>query len=229
MTSTAATPGATAQWEASAEVDFYFGHGLGELRFGEQVGLAALRLGTKYDLGERLLHGWDAAVGFDFDTPLGHPPMDFTDGMRHYNPYVTFSQRLRTLPDIRVFWGAGIDLVAHTPGPRTLRQNQLDDHASVLTAGAVWDRRSLHYTFEMAWASTRLLGQTQEDTLTLRPGVIWEVPWFRSRKSGRIVLLGAALRTSFGPDGTDVGVGVKLRINYDPKAHKRRDPAPVSP
>jgi hypothetical protein len=218
--------GLTAKWEASASTEFYFSHGFGDVHFFKQVGLSTLNLGTKYDLGSRPIPGWNTAVGFDFATPVSRPPADLTDGMQHYNPYLTSSRRLVSNPNIRLFWGVGVDFVHHTDRPHDRHKNQLDDNATELTAGAVWDRHSLHYTFEVAWASTRLVGDSQDDTLTLRPGVIWEVPWFRARKSGRIILLGGALRASFGPDGTGLGAGAKLRINFDPKRHERSEPPP---
>lgn len=222
--------GLTAKWEAGVSTEFYFSHGFGDVDFVKQVGLSTLALGTKYDLGSRLIPHWNTAVGFDFATPISRPPADLTDGMRHFNPYLTSSRRLVSNPSIRVFWGGGVDLVSHMNRPHELRKNQIDDNTTVLTAGAVWDRRLLHYTFEAAWESSRLVGDTGEDTLTLRPGVIWEVPWFRGRKSGRIVLLGASLRASIGPDGTAFGGGAKLRINFDPKRHDRKDtPQPISP
>lgn len=227
--STGVRYGLNAKWEASASTEFYCSHGFGDVSLFKQLGLSTISLGTKYDLGSRPIAGWNTAVGFDFATPVSRPPADLTDGMRHYNPYLVASRRLLSHPEIRIFWGVGVDWVGHTDLPRELHRNQLDDNATVLSAGAVWDHRLLHYTFEVAWDSTRLVGHTQEDTLTLRPGVVWEVPWFHARKSGRIILLGGALRTTFGPDGTGFGAGAKLRINFDPKRHARAEPAPVGP
>ncbi|HLP06742.1 MAG TPA: hypothetical protein VK178_01150 [Opitutaceae bacterium] len=214
--------GLTSRWESSIEAEGYLSHGFGDVGFFKRIGFSTLGFGTKYNLGEQPIPSWNTAIGFDFATPVGQPPADLTDGMRHYHPYLVASRRLTAHPDIRVFWGAGVDLVQHTDRPRKLQDNQLDDNATVLSAGAVWDRRSVHYTFEMSWASTRVLGHGQDDTLTLRPGIIWEVPWFSSRHPGRNILLGAALRAGFGPDGTDLGVGAKLRINFDPKQGRRK-------
>lgn len=212
--------GLTGRWEISGETDGYISHGLGDIGFFKRVGFSSVSLGTKYDLGTGLIRGWNTAVGFDFEMPVSRPPADLTDGMQHYHPYLVASHRLAAHPNIRVFWGGGLDLVRHTGRARELQKNQLDDHATVLSAGAVWDRDSLHYTLETSWASTRLIGHGQDDTLTIRPGIIWEVPWFTAHHPGRKILLGAALRTSFGPDGTDFGGGAKLRINFDPKRHK---------
>ena len=185
--STGLRQGPTAKWEASAGTEFYLSHDIGEVGFGKQIGLSTQTLGTKYDLGSRPIAGWETAVGFDFATPVSRPPAELTDGMRHHHPYLTSSHRLQSHPEIRLFWGLGVDLVSHTDLPRELHKNQLDDSTTELNAGAVWDHHSRHYTFEVAWESTRLVGHRKDDTLTLRPGVIWEVPWFRGRQSDRIV------------------------------------------
>ncbi|MFT3829927.1 MAG: hypothetical protein QM691_09515 [Opitutaceae bacterium] len=214
--------GLTSRWESSIEAEGYFSHGFGDVGFFKKIGFSTLGFGTKYDLGDQPIPSWNTAIGFDFASPIGQPPADLTDGMRHYHPYLVSSRRLTAHPSIRIFWGAGLDLVQHTDRPHKLQKNQLDDDTTLLSAGAVWDRQSLHYTFEMAWASTRLIGHGHDDTLTLRPGVIWEVPWFSSRHPGRKILLGAAFRAGFGPDGTDLGAGAKLRINFDPKQSHRR-------
>lgn len=222
--------GLTSRWEINAETEGYFSHGLGDVRFFKDAGFSTLQLGTKYNLDHHPFARWESAIGFDCSTPLGHPPADLTDGMRHFNPYLTSSRRLPSHPDIRLFWGVGVDLVSHVDIDRELQKNQIDDHTTVLTAGAVWDRRAFHYTFEMAWASSRLVGHTRDDTLTIRPGIIWEVPWFRAHHPGRSILLGAALRASVGPDGTGLGVGAKLRVNFDPKRHEREvAPPPPTP
>ena len=218
--------GLTSQWEASVSTEFYFSHGLGDTTFFKHFGLSTLGLGTKYNLEDRPIAGWKTAVGFDFNTPVSHPPADLTDGMRHYTPYLVSSRRLVAHPEFRIFWGVGVDLISHTGQPGEPGKNQLADNNTSLSAGAVWDHHSLHYTFEVAWDSTRLIGHTHDDTLILRPGVIWEIPWFRSSKSGRVVLLGGALRTTFGPDGTGFGAGAKLRINFDPKCRDRSKETP---
>ena len=214
--------GLTENWEASSETEFYFSHGCGDVGLFDQSGFSSLAIGTKYDLGLHPFAPWHTAVGFDFNTPVSHPPADFTDGLRHYRPYTVSSRRLVSNPEIRLFWGAALDLVGHTGLAHEKKTNALDDHATALSAGAVWDHHAWHYIFEAEWASTRLLGRTQEDTLTLRPGVIWDVPWLRSSKNGRIVLLGAAFRANFGPDGTKLGLNAKVRINFDPKDPPRR-------
>lgn len=214
--------GLTPIWEIDADTDVYFSHGLRHVALFKEGGFAELNLGTKVDLGPWPWDFWDAAAGVDFSTPLGRPPAELTDGLRHFAPYATFSRRLKNRPHLRVFWGTGLDLVSHTGVAGEFGKNEVHDHATVLSAGVVWDRRQYHYTFETTWTSTNLFGHTRENTLELRPGLIWELPSRRDARAGRVWLIGSSLRFSFGPDGTDVGAAVRLQLNFDPHKWTQR-------
>jgi len=216
--------GLTKRWEISAASDLYFSHGLGKVGFMEQGGFANLQFGSKWNLGSSLLHGWDSAVGIDCLTPIDHPPTDLTDGLRHFAPYLTFSRRLECDPRMRIFWGLGFDLVRHTDIAGEIRKNDLGDSANSVTVGAVFDRNRLHYSLETIIASTRLLGHEQRDSLTLRPGVIWEVPPRKGRPGRGNWMVGASLRLTEGPDGLSLGASLKLRANLDLKKFFRRNP-----
>jgi hypothetical protein len=214
--------GATQRLEVSAGADFYFSHGAGDISFFDESGIYAVQFGAKFNARRDLLSGWESGIGFDVDIPVGTPPQELTDGLKHFTPYVTFSRRLPSRPNMRVFWGAGLDLVERTSFPGVLRENQLDDDSVSLTAGFVIDRNMMHYTFEAKVATTRMIGDTEEDLLILRPGFIWEVPKYRdrTRRSGWMIGLGG--RVTIGPDGTDVGASGKLRYNFDLKRLFRR-------
>lgn len=209
--------GITRRWEAGTGTDFYFSHGLGDVKFFDKYGIANIQFGTKYNLGQALLPGWDSAIGIEHVSPVDHPPADITDGLRHTTPYVSFSRRLESHPRLRVFWSVGADCVAHTKIPGELKKNDLGDSANLLSGGFVLDRGRLHYTFETIAATTRLLGHTQEDELTLKPGLIWELPTSRKGPNGHNWMIGASVKTVFGPDGTSYGASLKLRGNFDLK------------
>jgi hypothetical protein len=214
--------GATARLEVSAGADFYFSHGAGDVGFFDESGLYAVQFGAKFNAYKNVLSGWETGVGFDVDIPVGTPPPELTDGLKHFTPYITFSRRLPSRPRTRVFWGAGLDLVERTSFPGVLRENQLDDHSMGLTAGFVIDRNMMHYTFETQVATTRAIGDTEEDLLVLRPGFIWEVPKFRDRTRRSNWMIGLGGRVTIGPDGTDIGASAKLRYNLDLKQLFRR-------
>lgn len=209
--------GATSKLELSAETAAYFSHGFGDVGFFDRKGVMSAQFGAKLNVGPRILEGWDASVGFDVTRPTGSPPIELTDGLQHFEPYMTFSRRMESRPEIRLFWGAGADLVSATRFAGELQENQLGDDSAHLTAGFVWDRDRLHYTFEAMVASTRPFGESSDDLLVLRPGVIWEIPSFRNPHSRGNWMIGVGAKASFGPDGADYGVSAKLRYNLDLK------------
>ncbi len=207
--------GLTARWEISGDLEAYFSHGLGDHTFFDEAGFSLLRFGTKYHWDTSPWDGWDTAAGIDYTMPVGNPPLDITDGLEHFSPFVTFAHRLDDLPNVRVFWGLGADIVRRSEIQGELKKNQLGDDAQRLTAGFVWDRGDLSYTFEASVASTRLTGERDRDLFTLQPGVIWRVPQRFTLNSRSQWLLGVGLRSSYGPDGFDYGASAKLRVNLD--------------
>lgn len=209
--------GLTRRWEVAASADVYFGHGLGEAKFGRKFGLSGGQLATKLNLGRIVLDGWDTAVGADFAFPISHPPAEVTDGLRHFGPWATFSRRLEAKPAVRIFWGAGVDMVEFTRIAGTYGRNQfLDDNARV-TAGFVIDRKQLHYTFESSVASNRWLTSGRDEVISLRPGVIWESPRKNDHTGKSNLVVGFGLNVQFGPNGRTLGGSLKLRYNLDLK------------
>jgi hypothetical protein len=223
--STGARYGLTNRWEISAASDTYFSHGFGDVGFMQRGGFANLQFGSKWNIGDCLLQGWDSAIGIDMTTPVDHPPADLTDGMRHVAPYLTFSRRLSCDPRLRVFWGLGADFIHHTDIIGEGRKNDLRDSANSVTVGAVFDRKRLHYSLETILASTRLLGQTERDSLTLRPGIVWEIPPRKGHAGRGQWMVGASLYLTEGPDGFSMGASLKLRANLDLKKLFHRSPS----
>lgn len=220
--------GLTKDWEATIEADSYFTHGLKRGGFFSDSGLAGLHLGTKYRLGENLLRGWEAAVGLDWSRPLGRPPVDVTDGLRHIAPFVTFSRQLEVHPDWRVFFGVNYEDVAHTRTPGLLNKNQLDADNIGATAGFLFTRGVLTYSLEGSYSTEHPTEDLGKDVFTLRPGVVWVIPSRYTFGAKGKWLLGGSLRFSHGRDGNDVGAGAKLRVNFDFKRLLGREKTPAS-
>ena len=220
--STGVRYGATSRLEISAGADFYFSHGAGDISLFEEGGISEVHFGAKLNIGRDILNSWHSSIGFDASIPTGDPPPGLTDGMKHFIPYVTFSRRLDSRPNIRIFWGAGLNLVEPTTFPGVLTTNQLDDDSVNVTAGFVIDRGMWHYTFETRYATTRIIGNTDDDLLELRPGIIWEVPKLRDRTRRSNWMIGIGGKVSIGRDGTSLGASGKLRYNFDLKDLFRR-------
>lgn len=209
--------GITQHWEVTADTTAYLAHGLGDATFASKLGFSSIHLGSKLNLGNVFSDEWQTAVGIDFFTPVGHPPIEINDGMEHVAPYVTFSRHLENLPAVRIFWSTGVDIVttSHVTGERP--ENDLGDSANQFSGGFVWDHGRTHTTLEASYATTRLLGDVDRDVFSLRPGFVWEVPpkWVPGGRARW--LLGAGLRATFGPDGTDFGASMKVRVDANLK------------
>jgi hypothetical protein len=209
--------GVNDRWEVTAEAETYFAHGLGKVPFFEREGFSGVHAGTKYQLGANLWKGWETSVGLDWNRPVGNPPIDLTDGLQHVAPYVSFARRLEHHPDWRVFWSAGYDVVNQTGIAGKLQRNQLGESAGTLSGGVLHEHGAFTYTLEGAWATPHTRGELGRGLFTLRPGLFWVVPpRYTFGAKGRWVI-GGGLRLSEGPDGFDIGVSAKLRVNFDLK------------
>lgn len=204
--------------EGTLEVEGYLAHGLKGAAFAGDFGFSQIHLGAKYRLDREVLRGWSTAVGFDYTHPLGSPPLDITDGLTHIAPYFTFARTLPDHPDLRVFWGVGVDMINKTAVPGRLSKNQLGDDTVNFTGGLVWKHHNFHYTLEADWRTTDWVGaDSRGNYFALRPGLVWEVPPEITRSSRGQWLLGFGLRAAHGPDGFDIGAGAKVRVNFDLK------------
>jgi hypothetical protein len=207
--------GVTGRWEMSEETDTYFSHGLGKQRLFSRAGLSGLGFATKYRIGDQLWPGWDIGVGAGYIFPVDHPPPEVTDGLKHLDSFVTFAHPLLNHPGVRVFFNLGSDLVKQTAIPAETTKNQLRDNSQNVTVGAVWTRGAFTYTLETSYSTTRLTGHIKQDVFGVRPGFVWELPKKFTFYSRGQWIFGLGLHVDHGPDGTDIGLSGKLRINFD--------------
>jgi hypothetical protein len=207
--------GVTSRWEVTADTITYFSHGLKNESFFEKEGVGGIHLGTKYRLGDPLRTGWDTSVGLDWSKPIGSPPPDVTDGLQHIAPYITFSRPLASRPDIRVFWGLGFDDISRTNIVGQPEKNDLGYDNIGGNVGLVWTRGTTAYTLETTYATTSLTSDKDRYVVGIRPGIVWTIPPKYTFGARGRWLFGVALRANYGTDGTDFGLGAKLRVNFD--------------
>lgn len=207
--------GISTRWEASVETDAYFTHGLKQGSFFQESGFSTLLFGTKYRIGDPLNLGWDTSVGLNWKQPIGSPPLDVTDGLRHTAPFITASHNLAGAPGWRVFTGFGWDAVTQTTTRGELEKNELGDDSINVTGGVLYERGPVTYALEATYATTRFTAPVNRDVYTVRPSIVWVLPAKYTFGSKGKWLLGLGLRLSHGPDGNDVGVNAKLRVNFD--------------
>ncbi len=121
-----------------------------------------------------------------------------------------------------MFWKAGLDLITRTNIHGRHETNDLTDDSNSIGAGFVWHHDTMYYTFEVGYATTRLLGRLHDDVYMVRPGFVWEIPRRYTRSSRSQWLFGLAVTLSQGPDGFDIGAGGKLRLDIDFKRMFRK-------
>jgi len=201
--------------ELSAETNTYFSTGLRQVGFLKETGLADAGVAFKYRIGTGLLPGWESGIGAKYVVPVGNPPPRIVDGFKHFRPFITFARPLENNPDVRVFWKLGFDLLTPTDIMGRHGKNAFTDDSNSIGGGFVWHRGNVYYTFEAQYATTRLIGTIHEDVYLIRPGFVWEVPKRYTRSSRSQWLIGLALGFEEGPDGLDIGIGGKIKIDID--------------
>ena len=85
------------------------------------------------------------------------------------------------------------------------------------------------YALEATYATTRFTADVKRDVYALRPSVLWVLPAKYTFHSKGKWLLGVGLRLSHGPDGSQIGLNAKLRVNFDFKRLLGLKKAPASP
>ena len=195
--------------ELDSAVDTYFPHGLRRTDTG--YGLSEVHLGAKYACYVWLRRIWDASVGVNVSLPVSRPPLELTDGHQHFSPYVVFGRKIDDIAGLMGYIHTGFDIVEKSGTPGNFGQNEPHGNSLSLTPGIVYDRGEWHYTLEVDATTTRVIGGGNHDFLTIRPGVVWEIPkslCFHAR--GRW-FAGFNVSAVFGPDGNTVSTGGRFR------------------
>ena len=195
--------------ELNSYVDTYFTHGL--RRDGKGYGINALHFGAKYAGLKWLSPTWDTSIGFNSSIPVSRPPPDLTDGHNHFTPYIVIGRTLDAVPGLSEVLNVGVDLVSTSPTPGNFGKNEPHSHSMSLRPGLLYDRGPWHYTLEVDGTTTRYIGSGSHDFLTIRPGIVWDLPkslMFHAR--GRW-LVGFNLTFVFGPDGNTISTGGRFR------------------
>jgi len=213
--------GVTDRTEVTVGVESYLDHGLKHTSEGSGIG--DLRLETKHRLSAELIPGFESSVGLNMLFPVDHPPVGMTSGYNEYTPYVVVGKRLPQYPGLTIFTEGGATILEKTSIPGTFEKNELHSSSLFLTQGAIYTRYPFHYTLELTYATTSLIGHDNQQAFTVRPGFAWDLPpALRFHSKGRIVVA-VGFHVTFGPDGTSTGGGGKMRAEFRLSKMLRRD------
>ncbi|MEO6004010.1 MAG: transporter [Opitutus sp.] len=213
--------GVTDHLELFTGVEPYIDHGL--KRTSPGTGIGDVRFGGKYGLGESLIPGYETSVGLNLFFPVGHPPVGMTNGRNEYSPYFVIGKRISSHPGLTLFRNTGVNFLQNTSIPGSFERNTPHSSSLSITPGIVYTRYPFHYTLELTYETTSLIGEGSQQFVTVRPGIAWDLPpKLKFHSKGRVTIA-AGLHVTFGPDGTSTGGGGKLRAEFGISRWFRRD------
>jgi hypothetical protein len=206
------------RWGVNDHVEFdgtvepYLQHGLKSGSPGNGIG--DVEFGGKYAFHEWLKPDYDASVGANLRFPVGHPPIDMTDGYNHYAPYFVIARQSPRIAGLKYFASTTLDYMDKSGIAGTFRKN--DAHSTNLTFGTgfVVDRFPYHYTLETGYQTTSLVGRDNQQFVYVRPGFAWDLPRRLTFNSRARWLLGVSFKITEGPDGTRIDSGGKIRGEF---------------
>lgn len=198
------------KFDISAEASVYFTHGLDD-NTSDGYGIGRVRLGSRYLLNDWPRTGYDTSLALTMDAPVGNPPFDMTDGQYHLTPSFIVQRKLPQYRRITAFAGLGLDLIDASDIPGRFGTNQPHEDSVNGTVGLIYDLGQLKYTFSATYATTAVIGEVTDHFCYLQPGVQWYVPRKFTFNSKTQWIASFGIRTSWGPDGTDISFRTRVR------------------
>ncbi len=195
--------------EINTDASVFITHGLSDGHDGNGIG--KLRLGSRYLLEDWPRREYDTSLALQTEAPVGHPPLDMTDGNYHLAPSFIVQHEWARNRRITTFAGVGFDFMDPSSIPGQYGVNQPHDDSVNGTIGAIYDRGQLKYTLSATYATTAWLGNETDHFFYLQPGVQWYVPSRFTFHSKTQWIASFGVRTSWGPDGFDVSFRTRLR------------------
>ena len=195
-------------FELNSDASTFITHGL---KGSAGYGIGKLRFGSRYVFEEWPWANYETTVALNVDLPVGHPPLDMTDGHNHIQPTFIIQHQIERNPRITTFGGMGLDLISDSSAAGLFSTNEPHDNSISLTGGVIYDRGQIKWTFTGTYATTAILGKETHHFFYVQPGLLWYVPRRYTFHSKTQWIVGLGAHSSHGPDGTDFGVSSRLR------------------
>lgn len=195
--------------EASAEVESYLTHGIGDAA---GYGFSRLQLGVKREHVLPSLGNGGLSVGINYQTPLSRPPLDLTDGHRHLQPFVAATHPLVPAWKVLGYAGVGADFLDRTVLPAHFGRNQLHSNSLGFGAGIAREWPRFHGALTATIGTSRLMSNENKEVYALRPEIV--VPWKSTTGSKTQILFTLGGRAIHGPDGNEYGVSGSMRVEF---------------
>ncbi|HKB58169.1 MAG TPA: hypothetical protein VKC51_11330 [Lacunisphaera sp.] len=195
-------------FELSAEASSFFTH---RRRSSTGSGIGKLRFGSRYVFERWPKLGYETTLALSMEAPVGHAPVDMTDGHNHLTPSIVIQHLWYSRPRLTTFAGMGLDLLADSSVPGTWGSNQPHDDSFSFTAGGVYDAGQLKWTLTTTYATTAFIGDRTKHFFYFQPGILWYVPRKYTFHSKTQWIFGLGAPTAFGPDGNDFSLSSRVR------------------
>lgn len=203
-------------FELTTELAGYFTHGLGD-NVGN--GLYEAKIGVRSEFAVSPDAGW--STGLEYITPLSHPPIEITDGVRHVMPSVTHTRTLMANCGLIGFATLGFDFIDHTNLQPNFRENQLHHNNTVLTLGVAREWRRMHVVLRVFDGNTAGWSRENDNVFGIRPSV--GIPILRRADGSPRATATFEGRAVWGPDGFETGVNTSIRVDL---RYRRGKPKP---
>ena len=196
-------------FELSAEASTFVTHGL---RSGsEGYGIGEVRCGGQYIFQEWLRPDFESSVSLNITRPVGHPPLDLTDGHNHFNAGFVIQHHSEQNPHLTTFAGTNFEIITRSAVAGSFQRNQPQDNNYSVTAGGVYDLGQLKWTLSGIGATTALVSRSPKYFFTLQPSLLWYVPKKLTFNSKTQWIIGVGAPVTWGPDGTEFKVNSRVR------------------
>ena len=212
-------------WQGNVELQSYFANG--GTSYGR--GISNVVVGSQYS--EVLpAFGDGLSIGFNYRTPSNYAPKDFTDGYRHFQPYIAAIHPVVSSWNLLGYTSLGASFLERTKLPANFGRNQLHSNSLALTSGVVRHWGRVHASLDTRVATTLLMSDEAHHNFTVRTGV--ELPLRRNPEARTQIMLNLGARSIWGPGGrqttTNSSVRVELKFDGESKPSSTRT-AQVSP
>ena len=142
----------TDDFELNGEASSFFTHGL---KHSAGYGIGRLLFGSRYVFEEWPWPNYETTLELNVDLPVGHPPLDMTDGHNHLTPTFVVQHQFVRHPRLTAFGGMGLDLVTKSSADGTWGVNQPHYNSASVTGGAIYDVGQVKWTFTATYATHR--------------------------------------------------------------------------
>lgn len=206
--------GLSPQWELSSEIESYMANGLRGASLFSTNGISKVSFGVKHRFEEFLTPFWDTAAGLTYSTPVGNPPAELTDGLRHIMPYMTMEHVFKRHPLLTGFVSYGFDFSSKAIAQENPDANYGAD-TWFITPGLTWRQGRFKYTLEVPIRSSFGLDSGNTYEIAVRPGLTWTLPRQLTFNSRNRWVFGLALNAGYSNNGSNFGVSSRLQTDFD--------------